>query len=335
MKQNPLPSIPRRRLLQGLVPGLTLLPTLGFASEGSKPTAPASLREGFSLDDQEVRLYSSALQASAKVLFLSDTHLFHDDERGEPFKPYSARMAKAYNQTKHYKTGEPTNPEACFEATLELAKEQQTDLLILGGDIMSFPSEAAIEWVLERLYTAGNHDWHYEGMEGSSAELRQTWIQKRLQPLYQSHDPMMRVQEVNGLQVVTIDNSIYEISPAQLAFLQKQVDSQRPFILALHIPLYAPGRSVGFGCGHPEWGAATDKNYQIERRPRWREKHSEVTMEFHRLVFYAANLLAVFAGHIHRQSVEVLNGIPQVVAGANANGSHLRIHCFASPSNSA
>ena len=104
---------------------------------------------------------------------------------------------------------------------------------------------------------------------------------------------------------------------------RREAATGNPLILCVHIPLHAPGRSVGFGCGHPEWGAATDKNHRIERRPIWPERHSAVTMDFHREVFSSPHLLGIFAGHIHRLSTDVLHGVPQVVAGANATGAHL------------
>jgi len=27
-----------------------------------------------------------------------------------------------------------------------------------------------------------------------------------------------------------------------------------PLVLLVHIPLYAPGKSISFGCGNPNWG---------------------------------------------------------------------------------
>lgn len=107
---------------------------------------------------------------------------------------------------------------------------------------------------------------------------------------------------------------------------RKHVRAELPLVLLIHIPLHAPGRSMGFGCGHPEWGAATDRNYAIERRPKWRDSgHTQTTMDFHPEVFDARNLLGIFAGHVHRQSVEVVNGIPQFVTNANANGAFMDV----------
>ena len=100
----------------------------------------------------------------------------------------------------------------------------------------------------------------------------------------------------------------------------------------VHIPLFAPGRPTGYGCGHPDWSAKTDRNHELERRPKWPESgHTAVTMDFHREVFAATNLLGVFAGHIHRQSIDVMNGIPQFVTNANATGAFMDVEFLPAP----
>lgn len=287
------------------------------------------------INDYKVDYYVPGIDQSLSILHVTDTHLWRDDERGQPYRQFSKRMAAAYNETRHFLTGKITHPEEAFEATLLAAKEAKVDAITLTGDLFSFPSEAAIEWALDRLeaagipyfYSSGNHDWHYEGMEGSLHELRETWIEKRLLPLYQGRNPLMYAETVKGINLVNIDNSYYEILPEQLAFFQEQVRKGMPMALMMHIPLYAPGRSLGYGCGHPQFNAANDRNYELERRQRWPEAgHSETTKAFHRAVFEAPNLLGVFAGHIHRQTVDWVNGVPQFLTQPNAAGGYLEVN---------
>ncbi|WP_232835069.1 metallophosphoesterase family protein [Pleomorphovibrio marinus] len=288
----------------------------------------------FSTEGNEVKCYLRGIPAPTRLLHVTDTHLFMDDERGKLYQPYSGRMAKAYNETIHFETGESTNPEKSFLETISLAKEQKVDLLGLSGDIFSFPSESAIEWVMELLtdsginylYTAGNHDWHYEGMKGSLHELRETWIEKRLKPLYQGGHPLMNSQSINGIKFISMDNSLYEITEEQLAYFRKESNTDAKVVLLVHIPLYAPGRSVGYGCGHPEWGAKTDTGFKIEGRERWPEKgHSPITFDFHKEVFQGGKVVAVFAGHVHKQTIDIVNGIPQFLAPPNAMGGFLDV----------
>jgi predicted phosphodiesterase len=303
--------------------------------------AANQVRAAFSFENPRVRCFTPAIDHPVRVHFIPDTHLWRDDARGESFRVYSGRMAKAYNSTRHFQSSAVTHPEESFITSLKLAKDNHADLVVLAGDLFSFPSEAAIEWAQTQLaqcglpyaYVAGNHDWHYEGMEGTSDALRETWIQKRLGPLYQGANPLMAHRDVGGIRFVLLDNSTYEIHPEQLEFYEAQARSGMPLVLIVHIPLYVPGRPVGFGCGHPKWGAATDRGFEVERRPRWRETgHTPTTMAFHQAVFSTANLLGVFAGHVHRASTDYLNGIPQVVSDANAMGAYLDIEFLPSKS---
>ena len=50
------------------------------------------------------------------------------------------------------------------------------------------------------IYIAGNHDWHYEGIEGTLESLRDKWIEKRLLPLYQGNHPLMAAYDIKGIR---------------------------------------------------------------------------------------------------------------------------------------
>ncbi|SEK27978.1 metallophosphoesterase family protein [Parapedobacter koreensis] len=317
----------RRQFIATAALGSLMLPTLA-----KRNTTPLPFT--FSLTGNEIRYNSEAFARATKVIFLSDTHLWQHDDREIPYQRYSDRMAGAYHRTRHFQTGEPTDPMTSFEQTLRYAAENESDLLVLGGDIFSYPSEAAIEWALDKLnstgipyiYTTGNHDWHYEGMEGSSMDLRREWTDKRLKKLFHGKNPAISYQDVNGIRFLVVDNSVYEILPEQLTFFEQYTRTDLPIVLVMHIPLYVAGRSINFGCGHPEWGAQSDDGYQTERRERWRKGgHTSVTMDFHRKVFETPNLVGILTGHIHSPSLDVVNGIPQFVAPANAQGGFLEI----------
>ncbi len=290
--------------------------------------------QNFTVDRNNVRIYSSEVKDTVRMIVIGDTHLSIADSREEPYHQYSKRMAAAYRKTRHFQTGKETNPRKSFTETLALAKKTQADGIAIVGDMFSFPSEAAVDWALDALkqvnvpfyYTCGNHDWHYEGMTGSSKDLRETWVGKRLLPMFQGNNPLCYAKEIKGVRFLFVDNSTYEILPEQLAFIKKEIKTRKPLVLLMHIPLYAQGRSVGFGCAHPDWGEKTDNHYTIERREKWpAEGHSKVTMEFYKRVVNAPNMIGIFAGHIHPQSVDVINGIPQVVAPANFGAGYLDV----------
>ena len=308
--------------------------TMGISASDAEQACPKELRGTFSTTENRMFFYTHAQVKRTKVFHITDTHLSLDDERGEPYQEYSKRMACAYKSNSHFQTGEPYSTAESFELTLAVAKKERVDFLALTGDIFSFPSESAVEWARQKLaatgipyaYVAGNHDWHYEGMEGSSQELRDTWTAKHLTPMYQGNHPLYAAYDFNGIRFVCIDDSTYEILPEQLEFFREQIKSGLPLLLLMHIPIYMPGRTLGYGCGHPKWGEKTDRNYEIERREKWRkEGHTQVTMDFCEEVFNAPNLLTVLAGHTHQQSLDIKNGIPQVVSGHNACGFYAEV----------
>ncbi|MBQ5722045.1 MAG: metallophosphoesterase [Bacteroidaceae bacterium] len=280
-----------------------------------------------------VRIYSSAVTDTLRIFVIADTHLWLSDEREAPFRQYSKRMAAAYNETTHFKTGEKTNPEKAFRQTVALAKTNNADVIALLGDIVSYPSERAVEFVQEVMresgipyyYTCGNHDWHYEGMEGTSQELRKKWRQERLMPLFRGNDPVAYGVEHKGVRLLFFDTSNNEIEERQLQFIREEARRDEPFILFQHIPLYAPSRSVGYGIGHPQWGAATDGGYKIERRNQWPEGHKKVDYDFYDTLVEAPNLLATFAGHVHLFGTDIIKGRPHFTVGPNCTGAYYEV----------
>lgn len=306
---------------------LAILPQLLSGLQRAKP-GPEVI---YSSTGPNINIYSSAVSDTVRLMVFADTHLWMSDEREEPYREYSARMAGAYHSVKHFQTGAPTTPEESFLATIRLAQQRGVDAIAMLGDIVSYPSERGVEWIGEVLdtvaipcyYTSGNHDWHYEGMEGSSESLREKWRGERLMSLFGDNDPDAYTVEVGDVRLLLVDDSNYKITPEQRDAVAAEVKSGKPFILMHHIPFYAPSRSVSFGIGHPDWSAATDKNYKIERREQWpAEGHTEVDYEFYDLATTAPNLLASIAGHVHSYGVDIIHGRPHYTVGANAQGAY-------------
>lgn len=294
----------------------------------------------YSYNAPVVKIFSPEVKDTVHLMVVSDTHLWLSDDREEPFRPYSKRMSEAYHVTRHYQTLEPTNPEESFVRVLGLAREKKVDAIALLGDIVSYPSEYAVEWAKGKLdsigipyyYTAGNHDWHYEGMEGTSVELRDEWVRKRLMPLVGQRNPFMYSVDVKGVKLLFIDDSVYEILPEQLDFFCREEREGKPMLLMMHIPVYAPGREVGFGVGHPDWNAAHDTSYQLERRRQWlAEGHRPETFAFYDAVTSSSNLMATFTGHVHRNGVDVIGGKPFFTVKENASGGYYEVWIIPAP----
>lgn len=298
-------------------------------------SAKTAARPVLSGSRNQWRIRHPLVREPIRLIVAGDSHLTMDDARGEPWAQYSKRMSTSYRVTRHWKTGQEVRSPDGFVEVVNLAKRAKVDLLAHVGDVVSFPSEAGVEFVKRTLdesgvawaYISGNHDWHYEGLPGTLADLRAEWAPKRLGPLYHGENPLMYVRQVKGVRMVFVDDSTWEILPEQLAFVRDQIATGDPVALFMHIPLYVKGGKPGLcEVGDPSWGWDTDPSYVPERRPRWpKEGHTSVTFAFRDLVFSSPNVVGVFAGHNHVQMTSVENGVPQLVTELSANGGHLDV----------
>lgn len=155
-------------------------------------------------------------------------------------------MDSAYKNSKHYMTGKEGPPQKYFEEILEEAKKKNAELLLLTGDIINNPTFANVNYVknkldesgIEYIFTAGNHDWHFEGMDGKIKKLHSEWIQKRLTPFYKDNNPFCSSRIIKGVNFVSIDNSTYQVEKEQVDFFREQTAKSYPIVLCMHIPIY-------------------------------------------------------------------------------------------------
>ncbi|MFA6702812.1 MAG: metallophosphoesterase [Dysgonamonadaceae bacterium] len=240
-----------------------------------------------------------------RILQITDSHITFAGPEDYEYTQYSSRMAAAYENGEHYKTGKPISRIEAFSAILKEAKQLNVDLILLTGDILNYPSKRAVQFLIEELnncgipylYIAGNHDWHLEGMSGLSYNLREKWRKDILLPLYQGENPSHYARQINGINFLMIDNSTYQITSEQLKFISKQMKLGLPIVVGMHIPVSIDGQL--YGIGNRSWGASTDKGYEIERRERWpAEGHNQETYDFVKLLLnYPISI--VMCGHIH------------------------------------
>ena len=289
--------------------------------------------ESVTVQNGEVYYYINGLEKPFHVMFLSDTHFTVEDERGREFYDYAKRMGGDAAKPENY--GKGNRRDLLLTASLDRAKAAGAELVILGGDIINYPSLASVERVktimdscgINWVYTPGNHDWHYEGEPGDSRSQHDKWTKTNLVPLYQGKNPLYDSQIINGINFVTIDNSDFEISQQQLDFFKAQIAKGLPIILGVHIPFYLQGHNIDYGCGSPYWNDKSDIYYEIERRAPWpKEGLSKITFEFRDLAIGSPTVIGIYAGHVHEEAVDYVNNRIQYVAGANYDGKDILIH---------
>ena len=223
------------------------------------------------------------LNDSLKIMQITDTHISIEDENESDLMKYGERMHKAYmNPRKHYSKDTSETTFQFFDDLLLKAKNENVELILLTGVIVNFPSAVSVQYVFDRLiktgipwlYIAGNHDWHYEGMDGRPDSLRITWIEKNLTPLYNGHNPLFYSEIINGINFVGIDNSTYKVNIEQVQFIEEQFSRNEPIILISHIPY-----SLNRNASQPGTTALVDL-----------------------IASNSDKIIAIFTGHIHRTS---------------------------------
>lgn len=270
------------------------------------------------------------LEKPFTIAHLTDSHITLLGEEDAPYKEYWSRMGGAYEHTKSYRGGELSRTDA-FKQTLGDAVYHNVDLVLLGGDILNFPSPECVRFLQEELavaalpylFISGNHDWHMEGMKGSADKLRDEWINKVLLPLYQGNNPYYHALQMGGVNIVVIDNSTYQVSQEQLDFYNEQVSKGLPIVLLVHIPITMIDGD--YGTGDPLWGYDSDNGYYTERRERWpKSGNSPSTVAFAKAVKQTPSVV-VLAGHTHANSFDFEGGMVQLVSKYSRDGSYRSI----------
>jgi DNA repair exonuclease SbcCD nuclease subunit len=220
---------------------------------------------------------------SLKILQITDIHISIADEKEADMMMYGERMHKAYmNPRKHYSRDTSETTFEYFDDILLKAKKTNTNLLLLTGDIVNFPSAVSVKYVYDRLtetgipwlYISGNHDWHYEGLPGNLDSLRNTWSKNVLSPLYNGLNPLYYSTIIHGINFVGIDNSNGRVNEEQINFLNEQLKKSEPIVIISHIPYNLNNRT-----DRPEMTAFVDV----------------VTAN-------SDKITAIFTGHNHRYS---------------------------------
>lgn len=226
-----------------------------------------------------------------KLIFLADLHIVEDNEE----------IGKEHVETVAQRKELFQNEQGVYSAQLwqEIAKEvdtYETDLLMLGGDILDFTSLATLDCFKQGLdeiktpfmYVRADHDYAvwYETMEKEEARA-----------LHKEIDGMGRVASVDmgEFLVVGVNNNTSQISEEGLKRLEKIFAKGKPIILMVHVPLESKLDQ--------ELNELSKEAWQ-DRALIWGEDTyytpNEHTQAFLDMVYAKDSpVAAVFAGHLH------------------------------------
>lgn len=278
------------------------------------------------LEDPSLALIEvPGLAREVKVWHLTDSHMTACDERDAE----ALRDSEKFNQLFLERTPERVGTRSLFDASLARAQEAGVEALALSGDIVHFPSHLGLERIragvegagVPWLYALGNHDWHFPHLEWGDVTRLDHY--SRFEPL-PGGSPAAQCVEVGEVSLVALDNSNYQVDPAQVDFLAGCLGRAKVCLLFIHIPLYIPtlepAVSEKWGApimmGAPDWSEAA--------REKWKTRpDADATRKLIELLLSerADNLAGVFCGHVHFAHADVLReGCVQYVGAPGFEG---------------
>ncbi len=248
------------------------------------------------------------LDRALTIVHITDSHIVEADHRD----PRALEIAPHFQELfeKHTPNGEPTLE--VFHRTLEHSNSLAADCTVLTGDISHFPTHASLEIIQKSvdslqglyLYTLGNHDWHFPYLEWNDHTREEHY------PLFAKltgGDPAGQVVQMAGVRLIALDNSNYQVTPHQLDFLRRQLQTGDPCLLFIHIPLYLRSLAPAviekwqepIMMGAPGWTKETRMKLMAL------QDDQSTTECLHLLTERAAeNLVGVFCGHVHFAHVD-------------------------------
>ncbi len=199
--------------------------------------APPATESDALFDITERTLTIPGLSGEYSFLYLTDTHIISlDGTESEQITENALPRAGVFVDA----TG--TSSAERFPAWMDYANDNAVDMLLLGGDIIDFPSPENLSLLDENIqtlkmpyiYTLGNHDWTYpwEYMTENSRQIYRPLFDK-----YTNHTPAATCTEYEELVLLSVDNSSNQLDPEALATVDYALSLGKPVIVMMHVPL--------------------------------------------------------------------------------------------------
>lgn len=292
------------------------------AAEGEKTTQEDASAEAPGEGLREETILIPGLERDYTFLFLTDTHISVPKETDpEKVRSYAAQRNDAFRDA------EGTSAAEQFDGWMREANERKVDAVLLGGDIIDYPSDGNIAFLQEELeklrmpylYTLGNHDWTYP-WEYMTDKGKERYL-SRLAPLMQEN-PYVHSLEWEDLLIAAVDDSANQVAPEALEGYEELLQKGKRMIVLLHVPLFTQPSLVK--------RAKTDwkKPVILGGGIHGGIYPNQVSEEFlKRTKAPDSPVAAVLAGHIHfADRGEIGDSIVQLVGGPGYEGNALLLH---------
>ncbi len=281
----------------------------------------AEKEEDYSFHIVEKNINVPSVKGSYTFLYLTDSHIIKLSGQED-----TQVMNNALPRQAVFIDGAGNCSYEKFPEWISYANEADVDMVLLGGDIIDFPSEENLACLTQNLsalnmpyvYTMGNHDWTYP-WEYMTPKGRETY-----RPLFNSftnNSPAAVITEYEELVVLSVDNSSNQIESAALAKVDEAFSLGKPVILIMHVPF---STTTLLQNASKVWGSSVS----IDIANEGGIYPNADTLAFEQKVFAEDSpVVCILAGHVHFADEALLSGrIPQIVGDAAYKGEGLLLH---------
>ena len=272
-----------------------------------------------------------------EIWFFSDSHIIIPDENAsEQLQTYTAERQPVFANEIGVESSK------IFSDFIELANQEKPDMVLLGGDIVDFPSEANMKFLKEELskltvpyvYAMGNHDWTFpweymtpEGTEKYRPEY--DWLMcgnfiKKMEDTgtvesLEIADDMLNVKnvlsdsystvvELDDLVILSVDDSSNQVSDECVDEIEYALLLDKPVILMQHVP-FSTEKLIEEAKNY--WGNPVTLGMQIHGGIAPNQISADLFGESRD---DETNIRVVLSGHVHfpyeekigKQSVEII-----------------------------
>jgi len=270
-------------------------------------------------NEKEVVL--EGIEREYEIWFLADSHMTrcYDGESAD-IKEYSAQ------RTPGFANELGVSSDLIFSQFIDMANEEKPDLILFGGDIIDFPSEANIDFLkaeLDRLkvpyvFAMGNHDWTFpwEYMTPEGSDKYRPMLEE-----YMNGNTYANMIELDDLVILSVDDSSNQVAAEALGAIESAYELNKPIILMQHVP-FSTEKLIARA--KEDWANPVTLGMQVHGGIAPNEISTDLWYKTHD---EESPIKVVLAGHVHFPYEEELSETTlQIITDAAFKGNAVKLH---------